>query len=276
MHSISSAAAWFGALARFRPRLSLIRSLIARDITSRYRGSVLGVLWSLVTPLCMLAIYSFVFGSILGTRWNGGNDQAGMAGFAIILFVGLIIFHLFSEVVTRAPTLVLSNVNYVKKVVFPLEILPVVAVGSALFHLSVSLVALFAFMLCIMGHIPPTAMLLPIVLAPFLLVILGLGWLFASLGVYLRDIAQILGTAVTALMFLSPTFFPSSALPEWIRPWLMLNPLTLPIEQAREVLIWGNLPDFAALALYGIVGLVIAVTGFFWFQATRKGFADVL
>ena len=270
------AAGPLAALTRLGPRLSLIRSLIARDITSRYRGSMLGVLWSLVTPLCMLAIYSFVFGSILGTRWNGGNDQAGMAGFAIILFVGLIIFHLFSEVVTRAPTLVLSNVNYVKKVVFPLEILPVVAVGSALFHLSVSLVALFAFMLCIMGHIPPTAMLLPIVLAPFVLVILGLGWLFASLGVYLRDIAQILGTAVTALMFLSPTFFPSSALPEWIRPWLVLNPLTLPIEQAREVLIWGNLPDFAALALYGIVGLVIAVTGFFWFQATRKGFADVL
>jgi lipopolysaccharide transport system permease protein len=273
---MSSAAGWLGLLALFRSRVSLIRSLITRDITARYRGSVLGVLWSLVTPLCMLAIYSFVFGSILGTRWNGGNEQAGMAGFAIILFVGLIIFHFFSEVVTRAPTLVLSNVNYVKKVVFPLEILPVVAVGSALFHLSVSLVALLTFMLWIMGHIPPTAALLPIVLAPFVLVILGLGWLFASLGVYLRDITQILGPLVTALMFLSPTFFPSSALPEWIRPWLVLNPLTLPIEQARTVLIWGNAPDWTALGLYGLFAAAIAAAGFCWFQATRKGFADVL
>ena len=178
--------------------------------------------------------------------------------------------------VTRAPTLMLSNVNYVKKVVFPLEILPIVALGSALFHLCVSLAVLLAFMLAVMGHIAPTAVLLPVVLAPFVLVVLGLGWFFASLGVYLRDITQFLGTIVTALMFLSPIFYPSSALPEWIRPWLVLNPLTLPIEQAREVLIWGRAPDFAALALYGVVAFAIAGAGLAWFQATRKGFADVL
>lgn len=265
-----------GAFAGLGARLSLVRSLVARDVTGRYRGSALGILWSLVTPLCMLAIYTFVFGSILGTRWNGVNDLGGMAGFSIILFAGLLVFQLFAEVVTHAPTLVLSNVNYVKKVVFPLEILPVVAVGSALFHLSVSLVPLFAFMLWIRGHIPPTALLLPVVLAPFVLVILGLGWFFASLGVYLRDIAQFLGTVVTALMFLSPVFFPATALPEGVRPWLMLNPLTVPIEQTRVVLIWGNAPDWATLGVYGLCAVVIATAGFCWFQATRKGFADVL
>jgi lipopolysaccharide transport system permease protein len=270
------AAGRLAALARLGPRVSLSRSLIARDITGRYRGSALGIAWSLTTPLAMLAIYSFVFGSVLGTRWSGGSDQTGMAGFAIILFAGLIVFQLFAEVVTRAPTLVLSNVNYVKKVVFPLEILPIVALGSALFHLGVSLTVLIAFMLAVTGHIAPTAALLPVVLAPFVLLVLGLGWFLASLGVYLRDIGQFLGTVVTALMFLSPIFYPSSALPEWIRPWLVLNPLTLPIEQAREVLIWGRAPDFAALGLYGLCAIGIAAAGFCWFQATRKGFADVL
>ena len=263
-------------LARLAPRITLVRSLIARDVTSRYRGSALGVLWSLVTPLSMLAIYSFVFGSVFGTRWNGGNAHAGMAGFAVILFAGLSVFQLFAEVVTRAPSLVLANVNYVKKVVFPLEILPLVAVGSALFHFCVSLAALLAFMLWVPGHIPATALLLPLVLAPLILVMLGLAWFFASLGVYLRDTAQVLSTVVSALMFLSPIFFPSSAMPEWIRPWLVLNPLTLPVEQAREVLIWGRVPDFGALAVYAACAAVIAAAGFSWFQATRKGFADVL
>jgi lipopolysaccharide transport system permease protein len=258
----------------------LIAQLTRRDITGRYRGSALGILWSLLTPLFMLAVFTFVFGTIFQARWapSSGHAQAASstAEFAIILFAGLIVFQLFAEVVNRAPTLILSNVNYVKKVVFPLEVLPVVALGSALFHAGVSFVVLVAFILAISGQVPLTALLLPLILVPFSALILGLGWLFASLGVFLRDISQILGTLVTALMFLSPIFFPSTALPEWIRPWIMLNPIALPVEQAREVLIWGNAPDWTGLAIYSMVAFAVAAAGYAWFQKTRKGFADVL
>lgn len=276
MVGLLSSARRFDALPQFQQHGALIRILIRRDIVGRYRGSGLGLLWSLITPLFMLAVYTFVFGTVFGARWNPGPATSSTAEFAIVLFAGLIVFQLFSEVVLRAPTLVLSNVNYVKKVVFPLEILPLVALGSALFHAAVSLAVLIAAMLTIKGQMPLTGVLLPAVLLPLLLVILGLAWILASLGVFVRDITQILGTLVTALMFLSPIFFPSSALPEWIRPWLIVNPLTLPIEQARDVLIWGKAPDFAALAVYAALAVGVAAAGLCWFQLTRKGFADVL
>lgn len=276
MIDLLSSAHRFDALPGFRQHGALIRSLIRRDIVGRYRGSGLGLLWSLIAPLFMLAVYTFVFGTVFGARWTPGQTTSSTTEFAIVLFAGLIVFQLFSEVILRAPTLVLSNVNYVKKVVFPLEILPVVALGSALFHAAVSLVVLVAALLIAHGQIALTAILLPLVLLPLLLVILGLAWLLASLGVFVRDITQILGMLVTALMFLSPVFFPLSALPEWIRPWLAFNPLTLPIEQTRDVLIWGQAPDFAALAVYAVLAVVVAAAGLRWFQLTRKGFADVL
>ncbi len=257
--------------------------LIRREIAGRYRGSVLGILWSMLTPLFLLAVYTFVFGVVFRTRWvaEGTHDLNGAgetstAAFAVILFAGLIVYQLFAEVTNRAPTLILSNANYVKKVVFPLEILPVVALGSALFHTGVSLVVLLVFRLAIFGGVPATALLLPLVLAPFCLMILGLSWFIAALGVYYRDINQFLGTLVTALLFLSPIFFPLSALPEWLRPWVALNPITFPVEATRAVLIFGALPDLAGLAAYSIVALVIASLGYAWFQKTRKGFADVL
>ncbi len=276
MHGPLSAGRRFDVLPAFRQNSELIRSLIHRDILGRYRGSGLGLLWSLITPLFMLAVYTFVFGTVFATRWGSEQTSSSTAEIAIILFAGLIVFQLFSEVILRAPSLVLSNVNYVKKVVFPLEILPLVALGSALFHATVSLAVLLAAMLLTQGHIPLTALLLPIVLLPLLFVTAGLGWLLASLGVYVRDIAQVLGPLVTALMFLSPVFFPTSALPEWVRPWLALNPLTLPIEQTRDVLIWGNRPDFGALAVYTVMALAVLAAGLTWFRLTRKGFADVL
>jgi lipopolysaccharide transport system permease protein len=255
---------------------ALAIQMIRREIVGRYRGSALGVLWSLITPLFMLGVYTFVFSVVFQARWTADRQPASTIEFAIILFTGLIIFQLFAEVVNRAPTLILSNVNYVKKVIFPLDILPVIALGSALFHAMVSLIVLFGFMIVFMDGIPLTALLLPVVLAPFLLMILGFGWFLASLGVFVRDIAQFLGTLVMALMFLSPVFFPSSALPTWIRPYLFLNPVALPIEQVRDVLIWGKRPDLVGLFVYAIIALVVAVLGYMWFQKTRKGFADVL
>ena len=256
--------------------MSLIGQMVWREVIGRYRGSLLGVFWSLVTPLLMLAVYTFVFGTVFKARWVGAGTETSPWEFAIILFAGLLVFQVFAEVVSRAPTLILANVNYVKKVVFPLEILPPVALGSALCHAGVSLIVLFGFMLTVNGSIPLTALWLPAVLGPYCLLVLGLTWFLASLGVYYRDVNQLLGTLMTALMFLSPIFFPLSALPEWLRPWIALNPIAFPVEATRAALIFGEMPDGATLAVYAFISLVISMLGYAWFQKTRRGFADVL
>jgi lipopolysaccharide transport system permease protein len=269
------AAGWREIVAS---RLHLTLQLIRREIVGRYRGSALGILWSLITPLLMLAVYTFVFGSVFKARWTGAGagDGGSMADFAITLFAGLTVFQIFGEVIPRAPTLILSNPSYVKKVVFPLEILAPVALGSALFHAGVSLVVLLGFQILYQGHIALTAPLVLIVIAPYALLILGLSWFLASIGVFWRDVGQLLGTVVTALMFLSPIFYPLSALPEWLQPWLALNPIALPVEEARNLLIFGKLPDFAALSAYSTAAMLVAWLGYLWFQKTRRGFADVL
>jgi lipopolysaccharide transport system permease protein len=251
----------------------LVKQLVRREILGRYRGSFLGLLWSFVTPVLMLTVYTFVFGMIFRSRWTA--DGESRFEFALVLFAGLIVFNLFSECVTRAPGLVLANVNYVKKVIFPLEILPWVVLGSALFHAAISLLVL-AGALALTQGLHPTILLLPLVLAPLLLLILGLSWLLAALGVFVRDIGQFINLAMTALLFLSPIFYPASALPESVRDWLFLNPLTFMIEQTRAVLIWGKWPDWGGLGLYALLMLPVAWLGFAWFQRTRKGFADVL
>jgi lipopolysaccharide transport system permease protein len=253
---------------------SLIKVLMQREVVGRYRGSVLGILWSFFHPVLMLAVYTFVFSVVFKARWNSGSDSK--TEFALVLFAGMIVFNLFSECINRAPTLILYNANYVKKVVFPLEILPWVTLGSAVFHLLVSLVVWLLFYAVFFGIPHPTALLLPVVLVPLLLFTLGGTWLLASLGIYLRDVAQIVGIMTTVLMFLSPIFYPVSALPEHYRFLLMLNPLTPIIEQARDVLYWGKLPDWDLIGICTAIGLFMAWAGFAWFQKTRKGFADVL
>lgn len=252
----------------------LIRSLTQREVIGRYRGSMLGILWSFFNPLLMLAVYTFVFSVVFKARWNAGSDSR--TEFALVLFAGLMVFNLFSECVTRAPSLILSNANYVKKVVFPLEILPWVTLGSALFHTLISLVVWLIFYGIFFGVPPVTAGLIPVVVLPLIAFTLGISWFLASLGVYLRDVSQIIGLLTTILMFLSPIFYPVSSLPEEYRGLFQLNPLTPTIEMARDVLIWSKTPDWA---LYGIslaTGLMVACLGFAWFQKTRKGFADVL
>lgn len=253
---------------------SLIKALTQREVIGRYRGSVMGILWSFFNPVFMLVIYTFVFSVVFKARWSGGSDSK--TEFALILFAGLIVFNLFAECFNRAPGLILSNVNYVKKVVFPLEILPWVALGSAMFHALISFgVWLIAYLILFgMPHI--TVLLLPLVILPLLLLIMGLTWSLASLGVYLRDVSQFIGVFTTVLMFLSPIFYPASALPEEYRHLLLLNPLTPAIEQARDVLFWGKVPDMSMLTVYLLVAALIAWLGFAWFQKTRKGFADVL
>jgi lipopolysaccharide transport system permease protein len=252
----------------------LIVTLARREVLGRYRGSVFGLAWSFFNPILMLAVYTFVFSVVFRARWSGGGESR--TEFAIILFAGLMVFNLFAECVTRAPGLVIANANYVKKVVFPLEVLPVVAVVSALFHGGVSLLVWLVFFGAMFGLPPPTALLLPVVLAPLLAFTLGLSWLLASLGVYLRDVGQVVGIATAALMFLSPIFFPVTALPVDVQPILALNPLSLVIEHVRGVLIFGTLPVPWVYAVQVAVSLAVAWLGFAWFQKTRRGFADVL
>lgn len=252
----------------------LITQLTRRDIIGRYRGSILGLLWSFVNPILMLSIYTFVFGMVFKARW--GQEQENQLDFALILFSGLIVFNLFAECLSRAPMLIVHNVNYVKKVIFPLEILPIVSLGAALFHACASLLVLLIFFL-VTGHsLSPTLFLLPLVWMPLLLLTLGLSWLLASLGVFLRDIGQFINMLLTVLLFMSPVFYPLAALPESIRPYLVLNPLTLAIEHSRDVMIWGTLPDGQSFAIYSVFSLAIFCLGLLWFNKTRKGFADVL
>ncbi len=247
-----------------------------REVVGRYKGSAMGLAWSFFNPVFMLVVYTFVFSEIFKSRWGGVGADDSKTQFALILFVGMIVFGFFAEVLNRSPSLILSNVNYVKKVVFPIEILPVIAMGAALFHSFISLgVLLTAFML-FNGYLHVTVILIPIVLLPLVILTLGLAWMLASLGVFLRDVGQTIGIITTVLMFLSPIFFPVTAVPERFRPIMMANPLTFIIEQAREVLIWGHFPDWIGLGIYTLVATFVAWAGYAWFQKTRKGFADVL
>jgi lipopolysaccharide transport system permease protein len=254
---------------------SLIYQMAKREVEGRYRGSSLGILWSLALPMLMLTVYSFVFSVIFATRWPGSAEGSKLQ-FAVILFAGMIVFGVFSECVQRAPNLVVSQPNFVKKVVFPLETMAWSTVCAALFHAGISLAVLIVLIALTQGGIPVTALLLPLVLLPLLCLTLGLTWFFSALGVYVRDVGQVLGVAVTALMFLSPLFYPAAALPADFRWLATINPIAFSIEQARDVLIFGHQPHWRALFIYLIAGVATMWVGFAWFQKTRRGFADVL
>ena len=264
----------FEMMASLLRNRELIKASAKREVLGRYRGSALGLLWSFFNPLLMLTIYTFVFSVVFNARWNTASESK--TEFALVLFSGLIVFNLFAECINRAPSLILSNVNYVKKVVFPLEILPAVALLSSLFHAGVSLAVWLLAYSVLVGLPHATALYLPLIVIPYLLFIMGLCWVLASFGVYLRDVTQFISILTTALMFLSPVFYPATNLPEAYRSWLYLNPLTAVIEQTRAVLYWGKSPDFASLAVYWAATFLIAWLGFAWFQKTRRGFSDVL
>ncbi len=253
---------------------NLIFQMVRREVVGRYRGSLMGLAWSFFNPLLMLAIFTFVFSVIFKARWGTGGDDK--ITFAIMIFVGLIVHGLFSECVNRAPGLILSNVNYVKKVIFPIEVLPWVALGSALFHAAVSLVVLLLAQLVLDHHLPWTAVLFPLVLLPLILITMGLAWFLSALGVFVRDIAQVTSMVTMILFYLSPVIYPASALPPRYQPWIQANPLTFVIEEGRKTLIYGMVPDLAGWCVAVAIGLVVAWAGFAWFQKSRRGFADVL
>ncbi|MDD2685724.1 MAG: ABC transporter permease [Gallionella sp.] len=252
----------------------LIKQMTRREVVGRYRGSVMGLAWSFFNPILMLVVYTFVFSVVFKAKWGIGDES--QTNFAIVLFIGMIVYGLFAEMTNRAPGLILSNVNYVKKVIFPLEILPVIGMGAALFHSLISLVVLLAAILLINGTLAWTAILFPLVILPLLFATLGVAWFLASVGVFVRDVGQTIGIFTTVLMFVSPVFYPISSLPEKFQIWLMLNPLTFVIEQSRAVMIFGKMPDWTGLGIYAVVSVTVAWAGYWWFQKTRKGFADVL
>jgi lipopolysaccharide transport system permease protein len=252
----------------------LIAQLTRREVISRYRGSVIGLAWSFFNPLLMLAVYTFFFSVVFRARWGG--EGAGKAEFAAFLFSGIIVHSVFAECINRAPTLILSNVNYVKRVVFPLEILPWVAMGSALFHAAVSLVVLLLAQVVLSHHLSLSALYFPVIMLPLVVMTMGIAWMLAAVGVFVRDIGQITAVLTTVLMFLSPVFYPISSMPEQYRPWINSNPLTFIIEQSRNVLLLGGTPDWHGVAKYSLIAVVVAAAGFWMFQKMRRGFADVL
>lgn len=254
----------------------LILQMSKREVVGRYKGSVMGLTWSFFNPVFMLIVYTFVFSEIFKSRWGGEGGDSSKTQFALILFVGMIVQGMFAEMLNRSPALILSNVNYVKKVIFPLEILPIIALCSTLFHSFVSVIVLLIAFYAFNGYLNWTLWFLPLVLLPMIVLIAGLSLLLASFGVFLRDVGQTIAIITTVLMFLSPVFYPITAVPVEFRPYIMANPVTFIIEQARDVLIWGKLPDWQGLSYYTAAAIVVVCAGYAWFQKTRKGFADVL
>jgi lipopolysaccharide transport system permease protein len=251
-----------------------------REISSRYRESLLGFCWPLLSPLLMLCVYTVVFGVIFKAKWTVQSDNHLQSDnhfeFAIILFSGLIIFNFFSECISRAPSLILNNPNYVKKVVFPLEVLPWIAILVSLFHSAASFLILMIGAISVFHVIHPSIILLPLILLPLILFTVGISWILASLGVFIRDIGHAIGIILNILLYMSPVFFPTAAAPRLLQICLHLNPLTYIIEEARNITLWGLTPRWSLLFMYYCASLVVALIGFFWFQKTRKGFADVI
>lgn len=258
-----------------RAHRNLLMNLAKRETVGKYKESLLGSLWSILNPLFMLVIFTFVFTNIFKSRW-GMTVDTGSVSYSVILFAGLIVFNLFSECFGKAPTIIISNQNFVKKIVFPLEILPIVALLSALFQACISFTILLIFLVVESGAIPLTALLLPVGLFPFIVFLLGLMYWLSATGVFVRDIGQTIGITTTGMMFISPIFFPSTSFPEKWRFLAHYNPLTYPIEQTRELLVFGNPIDWSAWSIYLLCSAIFCALGYAWFQKLRTGFADVL
>lgn len=253
----------------------LIRQLTWRNVAGRYRGSSLGLAWSFILPLAMLAIYTFVFGVVFQARWPNSR-QGSMIDFALTLYAGLLVYNLFAETLSMAPSLIVGNPNYVKKVVFPLEILPLCTLGAALVHFLIGVCILLLCSALFMQGFSATLFYFPLVVLPLCMLTLGVAWFLASLGVYLRDIGQFIGIALQILMFLSPIFYAIEQVPEGFRTVMYCNPLTVLVQNARHTLLWGTQPDWTALLIALAASLLVMQMGYVWFMKTRRGFADVV
>lgn len=252
----------------------LLKQLVKRDVLMRYKGSMLGIVWSFVIPILMLVVYTFVFSVVFEGRWNVQSDNH--LQFALIIFCGMTIFNFFSEAVNRSPSLIINNSNYVKKVIFPLELLPFSTVLSAFVHMIISFIILIVGVSILGDGIHLSILYTPIVIVPIFLFTLGLSWILASLGTFLRDISYLVNVLTSALMFLSPIFYPISSVPESLQILYYINPVSYTVEDMRSIIIWGTPPNFQWLFIGSCIGALISIVGYIWFKKTRSGFADVL
>lgn len=253
----------------------LIYQFTKRQVLQQYKGSYLGVIWSFVTPLALLLVYTFAFSVVLKARWEGTSEEGHLV-FALNLFAGLLAFNVFGTAILSAPALITSNQNYVKKVVFPLEILFVTKLGGALIDSFFGVVILLLGALVILGQVPWTVILLPLIYLPLIFLCLGLGWFFASLGVFVRDTQNALNVITQMLFFLTPVFYPLSAILPNFRFFLYFNPLTFIVNHFRRVTLWGQMPDWFEFIIVTAGTFVICVLGYVWFMKSKKAFADVI
>ena len=246
-----------------------------REVVGRYKGSIMGIGWAFVQPLLMLGVYTFVFSVIFNARWGLGPDET-KSSFALVLFLGLITFKVFSEMLNVSGDLVVRNSNYVKKVLFPLEILPVVQLLSVLIHALLSLLIVIIGTLFILHHVPLTALLLPIVWLPVTLFSLACGYYLAAVGVFFRDVRTTAGVLTTILFYASGIFYPISAVPDKFQIFWKMNPIAILVEYSRKVFFWGTPPDWGPYILWLSVSVILCVSGFVCFMKMKRAFADVL
>ena len=256
---------------------ALILRLARREVEARYKGSMLGLLWAALLPLIMIGIYSFVFSSVMRSRWVVTPAQGEVPyDFAMLLFAGFILFTLFSETVSRAPGLMLENPAYIKKILFPLDTLPWIATIGASISAGIAFCVFIVLYLVLYGLPPVTILLLPLIVLPIFFLTLGTTYILSCLGVFLRDLRQLTPLVTTAMLFLSPVLYPLEAVPEAFRPIINLNPMTIGVVQARQVIFWGEVPNLALLAFYTLCTFALASIGCMCFNRVKKAFADVV
>lgn len=252
----------------------LIWRLLKHDLQARYKGSLLGVLWAVITPLTMLMIFTFIFSVVFQIRWGVGIDDRSQ--FALMVFSGLIIYQVFAECAGRAPTLMMENISYIKKVVFPLETLVWVSVGASFFNFFISFFLLLLGQWIFNGTLHLTIAWLPFIIIPLAFFVTSFTLFISSLGVFLRDLKHVVGLLTTMMMFLSPIFYPISAVPEEYKTFIYFNPLSFLMDELRSIAILGNSPDFERLGLLTVVMIVAFIVTLFWFRKIKKSFADVV
>lgn len=254
-------------------RKALLIELVKREFSGRYHGSFGGVFWSFVQPLFLLVVYTLAFGVVFKARWGFSGSTSE---YALMLFAGLIVFDAFAECLSKAPGLIIGNPNYVKKILFPLEMLSWVMALVALTHVAIGVGVWLVGYVCFFGWPHPTVLLFPIVLACCFPMLLGIGWLVSALGVMMRDTSQLMAMFAHALLFLTPIFFSLDAVPENYRRVLLLNPLTFLVEQFRRILFRGELPDWVGIFEYFVVAILFALICRMVFRYLRPTFADLV
>jgi len=263
------------ALKNIRAHKDLLFQLVVREIRGLYRGSYLGMVWSVLTPLFMLAIYTFIFSVVFKAKFGTAPNESRLE-FAMALFCGLIPFNVFTQCISEAPSLIILNTNYVKKVVFPLEVLPMTILGRTLFEGFISFAILIAGVTAFIRPPSLAFLALPLVFLPLIFWSLGISWFFASLGVFIRDLAHAVDILIRVLFFLTPIFYPISKVPPSFRFFLRLNPLTLIVGDFRSIIIFGRFPDWTLWGIGVTTSFLTMMAGYWWFMRAKHAFADVL